>query len=157
VTAAELQTAVDAAVADGRTLELGGITLSGGSVDLKKASVKITGTVTLEDNVAINAADAAVTFAEGAKFAGDATNFIAGSSTVFSATTVTGGVKARDSDGGCGFAGIGCFRRYCGGEEPYAGRGYNHSSKSQGGCVWDVDGARRGFPRNAHCFQWRDP
>ena len=100
VTAAELQTAIDAAVADGRTLELSGITLTAGSVNLKTASVKIAGTLTLGNNAIIAAAEANVTFADDATVSGDATNVIVGDPTVFTTAKAPGVVVVEPAAGG---------------------------------------------------------
>ena len=100
VTAAELQTAIDAAVADGRTLELSGITLTAGSVNLKTASVKIAGTLTLGNNAIIAAAEANVTFADDATVSGNATNVIVGDPTVFTTAKAPGVVVAEPAAGG---------------------------------------------------------
>ncbi|MDR0637448.1 MAG: hypothetical protein LBG27_00860 [Spirochaetaceae bacterium] len=97
VTTAELQEAIDDTVAEGRALELKGVTVSDdGVVNLSTASVKISGTLTPSANTVVNAAAATVTFADGAVITGAATNIIVCDPAIFIPVRVTGGAKVAE-------------------------------------------------------------
>ena len=100
VSAAKLEAIIDAAVTDGRALELNDVTLPAGSVNLKTASVTIAGTLRLGPNAAINAKDAKVTFAQSATVSGSTGSVIVGDPAVFTATTAPGVVVVEPAAGG---------------------------------------------------------
>ena len=90
VTGEALQELIDAALAESpaRKLTFKGVTISSGNLDLKTANVTIEGTLTLSSaDTVISAAEAAITFAEGATVSGAAGNVIIGDAAVFSGTT----------------------------------------------------------------------